>query len=198
MYIIYYILYVIYFILCYVSYYILYIEYYIIYIYYFLFNLFYVLYTIYYYIYTYILYVVLFKYTYLLTITLSYFDRKFTITLWSLALLTRLEIDGSPAWSHTSQIASGRPFSGWKTIATWCNMWIGSRKSRKSYVFFLCIVRVYCMKIIKYWCVYIIYIYIARALYKNVGCRWPGSLNFLSERPYVCQYKCTIIRSRVF
>ena len=42
-----------------------------------------------------------------------------------------------------------------------------------------------------------IYIYTARALYKNVGCRWPGSLNFLPERPYVCQYICTIIRLRV-
>ena len=36
----------------------------------------------------------------------------------------------------------------------------------------------------------------ARALYKNVGCRWPGSLNFLLERPHVCQYICTIIRVR--
>ena len=26
---------------------------------------------------------------------------------------------------------------------------------------------------------------VARALYKNVGCRWPASLNFLSERPHV-------------
>ena len=28
----------------------------------------------------------------------------------------------------------------------------------------------------------------ARALYKNVGCRWPGSLNFLNGRAHVCQY----------
>ena len=33
-----------------------------------------------------------------------------------------------------------------------------------------------------------IYIHTARALCKNVGCRWPGSLNFLSERPHVCRY----------
>ena len=33
--------------------------------------------------------------------------------------------------------------------------------------------------------------------YKNVGCRWPGSFNFSSERPHVCQYLCAIIRSRV-
>ena len=31
----------------------------------------------------------------------------------------------------------------------------------------------------------------ARALYKNVGCWWPGSLKFLSERPHVSQYICT-------
>ena len=135
----------------------------------------------------------LFKYTYLLTITLSYFDRKFTITLWSLALLTRLEIDGSPAWSHTSQIASGRPFSGWKTIAT-CGSEAGKAENTMCFLMYSESILYENYQILM--CTY--YIYIARALQKkNVGCRWPGTLNFLSERPYVCQYKCTIIRSRV-
>ena len=36
-----------------------------------------------------------------------------------------------------------------------------------------------------------------RALYKNVDCRWPGSLNFLTERAHVFQYVCAINRPRV-
>ena len=47
-----------------------------------------------------------------------------------------------------------------------------------------------------------IYIYIsisitARALYKNVGRRWPGSLNFLTERVHVFQYVCVFNQSKV-
>ena len=32
--------------------------------------------------------------------------------------------------------------------------------------------------------------YTGRALYKNVGCRWLGSLNFVTERAHVFQYVC--------
>ena len=36
-----------------------------------------------------------------------------------------------------------------------------------------------------------------RALYKNVGCRWPGSLKFLIEKAHVCHYIYGVVRSRV-